>query len=77
MVILFVVFIVLFIVGIVWCFGEVLYYYVRINRVNYKKNVMCFDNKMVVLVIGGLVVFDSFFICVWCILGIVFFCCFV
>lgn len=75
--ILSVAFIALPIVGIVWCSGEVSHYYVRINRVNYKKNVTCPDNKTAALVTGGLAAVDSFLICVWCILGTVFFCCFV
>lgn len=75
--ILSVAFIALPIVGIVWCSGEVSHYYVRINRVNYKKNVTCPDNKTAALVTGGLAAVDSFLICAWCILGTVFFCCFV
>lgn len=75
--ILSVAFIALPIVGIVWCSGEVSHYYVRINRVNYKKNVTCPDNKTAALVTSGLAAVDSFLICVWCILGTVFFCCFV
>lgn len=75
--ILSVAFIALPIVGIVWCSGEVSHYYVRINRVNYKKNVTCPDNKTAALVTGGLAALDSFLICAWCILGTVFFCCFV
>ena len=70
-------FIALPIVGIVWCSGEVEYYYVQINRVHYKKNVTCPSNKVAAMVTGGLAAFDSLLIVVWCVVGTVFFCCFV
>lgn len=70
-------FIALPIIGIVWCSGEVEYYYVQINRVHYKKNVTCPSNKVAAMVTGGLAAFDSLLIVMWCVVGTVFFCCFV
>ncbi|XP_048754449.2 uncharacterized protein LOC125665706 [Ostrea edulis] len=70
-------FVALSIVGIVWCSGEVQHYYVRINRVQYQKNVTCPEDRTAALVTGGLAAFDSFLIVVWCFLGTVFFCCYV
>ncbi|XP_061185610.1 uncharacterized protein LOC133193674 [Saccostrea echinata] len=68
-------FIALSAVGIVWCSG-VEHYYVRINRITYKKNTTCPENKTAAIVTSGLSMCDSFLISVWCILGTVFFCCY-
>ncbi|XP_062610196.1 uncharacterized protein LOC134271976 [Saccostrea cucullata] len=68
-------FIALSAVGITWCSG-VEHYYVRINRITYKKNTTCPENKTAAIVTGGLSMVDSFLISVWCILGTVFFCCY-
>lgn len=69
-------FVALSIVGIVWCSGEVQYYYVKINKVEYPRNVTCPEDKTAALVIGGMAAFDSFLMAVWCTLGTFFFCCY-